>query len=115
FCAGRCARVVLPDGSRYDYAYDAYGNQTETTLTIAGTAYTSRRVYAPSGQVTSLTYPDGSVIVSTFNAAGSLTEVGADGGVPYAKYSDFDAFGDPGLTSFGNSTSEQRNYDVRGR
>jgi RHS repeat-associated protein len=114
-CQGRCARVTLPSGSTYDYGYDAYGNQVETTLTIEGDAYRTIAEFQPNGSVRRLVYPDQATVLTSFNAAGSLVTVAAEGGPSYAEYADYTAFGAPGSVAYGNGTSERYEFDEHGR
>jgi RHS repeat-associated protein len=112
---GRCSRVTLPDGTTYDYGYDAYGRQTEIALLLDGTVHTVRNEYTPGGNVARQTYPDGLVVAYARNAAGTVEGVGPDGAGAYATFSDFTARSMPQATAFGNGIKERRTLDAQGR
>ncbi|WCE05419.1 RHS repeat-associated core domain-containing protein [Pseudoxanthomonas sp. JBR18] len=82
FTVGRLSK--LQDASGFaQYCYDRFGNLTRKVQTTNGVALTLRYAYAPGGQLSAITYPDGAVVDYQHDAQGRTTEVGvtpADGG-----------------------------------
>ena len=73
------SRVMTAVSGRYTntvtYSYDAAGRKKTEGLTIAGQTYTTTIGYDAKGQLTSYTYPDGTVVTRAYTARGELNTV----------------------------------------
>ena len=116
--AGRLAKVLLPDGTSYDYTYDANGNQATIGLSVDGVAYVFAKSYSPTGQVETTTFPDGSVQTDRRNAADrveaiALSEAGCS--VNCAAFGQFNAVGNAGEVTYGNGATDRFRYNAAGQ
>ena len=59
----------------YTYAYDGNGNQTNWSMTIGGTTYPFTTTYNDVNQPTTLTYPDGDAVTTSYNSQDWLSGV----------------------------------------
>ena len=104
---GRLTKVVLlaTDNSvesQYDFAYDAYGNTNQVTLTVQGAAapFVTSKVYNPQKQVIQTVYPDSTELSRTFSY-GYLTSQALDGAQVDYSLDQYTASGKPGEMIFG--------------
>ncbi|QQQ00958.1 RHS repeat-associated core domain-containing protein [Lysobacter enzymogenes] len=72
---GRLSELVDASGSTR-YCYDRFGRVTRKQQTINGTAFTLRYGYTTAGQLSAMTYPDGTVVDYGYSAVGKLTSAG---------------------------------------
>jgi RHS repeat-associated protein len=98
---------------RYRYAYDRYGQPSATTLELDGESYTSRVVDDPLGRASQLTEPDGSVVDRTYDMGNLAALVGT--ARTYARFTEYSAFGLPGLIRYGNGATEAFTYTPTGQ
>ena len=105
---GRLAQVVDGSGTTA-FRYDAAGRVTRTDKTVDNVTYTTQTAYDGLGRVTSLTYPDTSVVTYTYSGP-QLASV-QEGTTPYARYSGFNALGQPGFLTLGNGATTTYSYD----
>jgi YD repeat-containing protein len=75
FNQGRLTGMSDGSGSTA-YCYDRYGQLARKVQTTAGRSHTLRYAYTQTGQLSRLTYPDGSVIDYGRNSQGQIAEVG---------------------------------------
>ena len=75
FAVGRLSQITDGSGST-QYCYDRFGNLVRKVQTTNGQALTVRYNYTPAGQLSSVTYPDGTVADYVRDAQGRATEVG---------------------------------------
>lgn len=69
--------TALTDGSgTTQYCYNRFGQLTRKVQTTNGVAFTLRYAYTKAGQLSSLTYPDGTVVDYQRDALGRTTSVG---------------------------------------
>ena len=73
---GHAGRYVDINGVSTDYVYDVKGNLSRVTRNLPTGGVTTTYLYNHSGQVTSITSPDGSVANFGYNASGRLEYVG---------------------------------------
>jgi RHS repeat-associated core domain len=59
----------------YTYAYDGNGNQTNWSMTIGGTTYPFTTTYNDAQQPTTVTYPDGDVVTTSYTSQDWLSGV----------------------------------------
>ncbi len=73
---GRLARVTGAFGT-VEYSYDLEGNPVQMTSTFARgpTIYVTRFTYDSQGHVRSVTYPDGSAVIYTYDDAGLIRSI----------------------------------------
>lgn len=75
FAKGRLTSLHT-GGAEVHYCYDRFGNMVRKLQTTNGLALMLQYAYTPTGQVQSITYPDGTVVDYVRNAQGRTTEVG---------------------------------------
>ena len=75
FAAGRLSRITDGSGST-QYCYDRFGQMVRKVQTTAGQSLTVRYGYTKAGQLSSVTYPDGTVADYVRDALGRTTEIG---------------------------------------
>jgi RHS repeat-associated protein len=75
FSVGRLTRMQDGSGTT-QYCYNRFGDLTRKVQTVNGVALALRYSYAPGGQLTAMTYPDGAVVDYVRDGQGRVTEVG---------------------------------------
>ena len=110
---GRLTTMTDPTGSTA-YRYERRGLLKNETKTIDGAVYATLYGYDADGNRSTMTYPSGRVLASTFDFAGRPLSASLDGtsivsGVTYLP------FGPDLATTFGNGTTAVRSYDTRYR
>ncbi|TBV72275.1 RHS repeat protein [Pseudoxanthomonas winnipegensis] len=75
FPVGRLTKMQDGSGTT-QYCYNRFGDLTRKVQTVNGVALTLRYSYAPGGQLTAMTYPDGAVVDYVRDTQGRITEVG---------------------------------------
>ncbi|WP_235872700.1 RHS repeat-associated core domain-containing protein [Pseudoxanthomonas winnipegensis] len=75
FPVGRLTKMQDGSGTT-QYCYNRFGDLTRKVQTVNGVALTLRYSYAPGGQLTAMTYPDGAVVDYVRDSQGRITEVG---------------------------------------
>ncbi|MDQ1117929.1 MULTISPECIES: RHS repeat-associated core domain-containing protein [Pseudoxanthomonas] len=75
FSTGRLTKMQDGSGTT-QYCYNRFGDLTRKVQTVNGVALTLRYSYAPGGQLTAMTYPDGAVVDYVRDSQGRITEVG---------------------------------------
>ncbi|WP_434946434.1 RHS repeat-associated core domain-containing protein [Luteimonas sp. SDU82] len=75
FAIGRLSAMAYASGSTR-YCYDRFGQMVRKVQATNGQTFTLLYVYTKSGQLSSLTYPDGSAADYVRDAQGRVTEVG---------------------------------------
>lgn len=109
FRKGRLRQVLDVAGSTTFY-YNAMGQVVRTDKVVDGITYTIQTTYDGLGRVVNLTYPDGSVVTHTYNGP-HLSQV-KEGSTVYAAYAGFNALGQPGTLTLGNSVVTTYTYKV---
>ena len=96
-------------------AFDILGRITFATTTIAGSGNTTSYVYDRQGNITNITYPNGSQILYTYNLAGQISRVqNKPSGGSWADISSnvsYGPIGKPVSATFGNSLTSSWNFD----
>jgi RHS repeat-associated protein len=115
----RLAALTTPDGSRYAFDYDPAGNQTSIVATIGGQTYPPlARTFLPSGKVQQQTFPDGAVQTNVYTPGGRLSAITiAEGGSTVASlaFTNYNAFGKPGMLTNDNGVTEKLDYNAIGQ
>jgi len=75
FAAGRLSLITDGSGST-QYCYDRFGQMVRKVQTTAGQSLTVRYSYTKAGQLSSVTYPDGTVADYVRDSLGRTTQVG---------------------------------------
>ena len=112
---GRTTSVSDPSGSSA-WVYDAQGRVVQDTRAIGSQTYALAYSYDANGQVTSITYPSGHVVVYNRAADGLVTSVQgkADAGaaaVDLASSVSYLPFGPLASLTYGNGLALTRSYD----
>lgn len=111
FSTGRLTK--LQDGSgTTQYCYDRFGQLTRKVQTTNGKVFTLRYAYTKAGQLSALTYPNGTVVDYPRDALGRATSVGVTlpGGARQVllQQAAYYPFGPAGEWVFGNGRLFQR-------
>jgi len=75
FAAGRLSQITDGSGST-QYCYDRFGQMVRKVQTTAGQSLTVRYGYTKAGQLSGVTYPDGTVADYVRDGLGRTTQVG---------------------------------------
>jgi len=75
FAAGRLSQITDGSGSTR-YCYDRFGQMVRKMQTTAGQSLTVRYAYTQAGQLSGVTYPDGTVADYVRDGLGRTTQVG---------------------------------------
>jgi RHS repeat-associated protein len=72
--------ITMTDGvGSESYSYDILGNMTQLQKVVSGTTYATGYAYNLTGELTSISYPSGRVVLQSFDTIGRLCAVGASG------------------------------------
>ncbi len=113
---GRLAQVTSPAGHVKAYSFDALSRPITSTLTIAGTGFTTAIGYDVFSRVETITYPhddgeDPLVVRRSYDPHGFLLSVAdATTNAVYWQLNTVDAAGRMTLETFGNGVSTAREY-----
>ena len=112
---GRLTGMTDPSGS-YTYSYDVHGNLVTEEKTIEGVTYTTGYAYDATGILTSITYPDGSVVTYNLDDAGRVISVTTTKGgdtKTVAENISYMPFGPITSLIYGNGTVISKTFDQR--
>lgn len=114
---GQGKRSTMTDGSGSTaYCYDRFGQLVRKVQTTNGVSLTVRYAYNVAGQLTALTYPDGSVADYTRDTRGRLASVGVTppGGARelLLTVSGYNPFGPATGWTYGNGRVFARTFDL---
>jgi RHS repeat-associated protein len=122
---GQLSHVTVEDGaggvqSRYDFAYDRYGHQTDVALEIDGYTFHWSAEHDPAGRLVRSVYPDGADVRTELTPAAHveriiLHEAGDPPGVEttYARYTGHDARGNPAQLRHSNGVTSCYAYQAK--
>jgi RHS repeat-associated protein len=114
FTFDRAGRMLTAVSGRYAntvaYTYDPAGRKSTEALTISGQTYTTTTAYDPTGQVSGLTYPNGTVASRTYTDRGQLATLGFNGTTIDTRT--YDNGGRMTASSYNNGVSESRTYNT---
>ena len=91
------------------YTYDSAGRKDDESLTIGGQTYTTGTEYNLLGQVSSYTYPDGSVVDRTYTDRGQLATIARNSTTIDTRT--YDDGGRMTSSAYNNGVSETRAYN----
>ncbi|WP_074870486.1 RHS repeat-associated core domain-containing protein [Lysobacter enzymogenes] len=115
FGQGRRSTMTDSSGSTA-YCYDRFGQLARKVQTTNGVSLTVRYAYNVAGQLTALTYPDGSVVDYTRDTRGRVASVGVTppGGTRelLLTVSGYNPFGPATGWTYGNGRVLARTYDL---
>jgi RHS repeat-associated protein len=118
--AGTCrkASADAPFGISDSLTYDPVGNTIQRNTCILGSSYGMqfRFDHVGTGRQDGVTYPDGEVVLSHFDAAGRLNDVADQSQTgqsltTFVESAKHDAAGRVVVTDYGNGSEEQLTYD----
>jgi RHS repeat-associated protein len=114
FTFDRAGRMLTAVSGRYAntvaYSYDPAGRKSTEALTISGQTYTTTTAYDPAGQVSGLTYPNGTVASRTYTDRAQLATLGFNGTTIDTRT--YDNGGRMTASSYNNGVSESRIYNT---
>ncbi|MCF7222494.1 RHS repeat-associated core domain-containing protein [Marilutibacter chinensis] len=115
FAIGRLSR--MSDGSGHtDYCYDRFGQLVRKVQVTDGQPFTLRYVYTKAGQLSRMTYPDGTEVDYVRDGQGRTSEIGvtAPGGSREVLLSNASwyPFGPVGAWTYGNGRTLSRTLDL---
>ncbi|AWV06537.1 type IV secretion protein Rhs [Lysobacter maris] len=115
FAIGRLSR--MSDGSGHtDYCYDRFGQLVRKVQVTNGQSFTLRYAYTQAGQLSLMTYPDGTEVDYVRDGQGRTSEIGvtAPGGSREVLLSNASwyPFGPVGAWTFGNGRTLSRTLDL---
>jgi RHS repeat-associated protein len=113
FGIGRVATVTEPTGST-SYAYERRGLLAREQKTIDGTTYVTAFRYDRDGNRSSMTYPSGRVVDTTYDFAGRPYSA-ASGSTTIVASAKYLPFGPQTEVVYGNGTTRRTSYDQRYR
>ncbi len=88
-------------GNTVAFSYDSAGRKSSESQTVDSRTYTTSYGYDAASRVTSMTYPDGSVVARSYNARGLLDEVELDG--KFVQRRTYDDAGRVAAGTYGNA------------
>jgi RHS repeat-associated protein len=100
----------------HTYAYDNFGRIITDTQSIDQHTYLIRYTYNLAGEITSITYPSGRVVLQNYDAIGRVCAIGASGstcttGTRYLNSPTYNAAGETMSVTFGNSVQGSFTYN----
>jgi YD repeat-containing protein len=102
-------RTRMTDGSGATaWVYDARGRVVAETKTIDTQTFTTQYTYDAADRPTTMTYPDGEVVATTYNTGGGLESL--SGLAPYVTNVDVNPLGQIARLSYGNGVTTQYTY-----
>lgn len=104
---GRLTSVTDSSGSSKFY-YNNMGGVSRTDKVVDGTTYTTQTGYDILGRVSSITYPDNSVV--NYAYTGSVLDRVYEGSTNYAQYGGYNAMGKPATMTAGNGVITTYTY-----
>ncbi|TWT80045.1 tRNA(Glu)-specific nuclease WapA precursor [Planctomycetes bacterium CA13] len=114
FTYDAAGRMLTATSGRYgntvSYTYDEAGRKSTESTTLGGQTYTTTTNYDDLGQVSSLTYPDGSPVVRTYSDHGQLETVAFNNTTVDTRT--YDDGGRMTGSSYNNGVSESRTYNT---
>ncbi|WP_197137963.1 RHS repeat protein [Crateriforma conspicua] len=112
FTYDNAGRMLTAVSGRYantvTYTYDDAGRKSTEAITISGKTYTVTSNYDDVGRVSSLQYPNGSILTRTYTARGQLHQLKYNG--PTIDTRTYDDGGRMLTSSYNNGVSETRSY-----
>ena len=106
---GRLSGVVTPDMSR-SYSYDARGRTIVERMAMDGYEWTTGFTFDRADRVTAMTYPDGEVVRTDYDARGFIASVAGDD--DYVVGTGYTDYGHLSRLAYGNGTElGYRYYD----
>ena len=112
---GRLTEVVdnSPENSSgiVQFFYDKQGRTTGVIRTIDQNRYGAQFQYDQLGHITNIGYPDGDQVNYAYDRAGNMASVSNSSLVPYAVFSNYNAFGQVKNIAFNNGVNSTLSYD----
>ncbi len=105
--------VASTNGGTYSYDYDELNRMKSQTWTFGGRTYTTSYGYNSAGCLTSITYPTGTAVTMTCDAANRVKTVSAGGAIVSAVT--YHPSGQPEAMTYGNGKATSIGFDYRAR
>jgi RHS repeat-associated protein len=114
FAYDKAGRMLTAVSGRYSntvtYTYDTAGRTATESLTISGQTYTTTSGYNPRGELTSITYPDGTAAGRSYTDRGQLYQLAHSGTTIDTRT--YDNGGRMTGSAYNNGVSESRSYNA---
>ncbi len=111
---GRLRRTWVGDDDTlngHSYRYDERGRTVSDTVWLGGAGYTTRYSYDSMDRPVAMTYPDGEVVTTAYNAQGMPSSLDGEGDTHYVAGAGYNERGQTTLLSFGNALQTTYLYD----
>lgn len=114
FGKGRLAKFTDATGST-SYSYDANGHIVKDQRVIGTLTSVTSYAYDTQGRPSSITYPSGTAVRYTYNAAGAVTDIHDGNGEAIISGVTYSSVGDVLGWKFGSGATYARRLDLNGR
>ncbi|HQR15828.1 MAG TPA: SpvB/TcaC N-terminal domain-containing protein [Nitrospira sp.] len=106
---GRLQQVVDASGTVV-FQYDGLGHISQTDKTLDGTTYTTQSTYDGLGRLLTVTYPSTPSKTISYAYNGPVLDKVFEGTTTYIQYTNHNALGQAGTTTYGNGVSTTTTY-----
>ncbi|HMZ97187.1 MAG: FG-GAP-like repeat-containing protein [Nitrospira sp.] len=106
---GRLQQVVDASGTVV-FQYDGLGRISQTDKTLDGTTYTTQSTYDGLGRLLTVTYPSTPSKTISYAYNGPVLDKVFEGTTTYIQYTNHNALGQAGTTTYGNGVSTTTTY-----
>jgi len=100
--------TVLDAAGTTTFFYDGMGRTVRTDKVISGTTYTVQSTFDGLGRITTITYPDNSMVSNAYT--GAILQRVYEGTTTYAQYAGFNAMDQPSTLTLGNGVVTTYTY-----
>ncbi|MBX3339700.1 MAG: VCBS repeat-containing protein [Nitrospira sp.] len=106
---GRLQQVVDASGTVV-FQYDGLGRITQSDKTLDGVTYTTQSTYDGLGRLLTVTYPSTPSKTISYAYNGPVLDKVFEGTTTYIQYTNYNALGQAGTTTYGNGVSTTTTY-----
>lgn len=106
---GRLQQVVDASGTVV-FQYDSVGRILQTEKSLDGTTYTTQSTYDGLDRVLTVTYPGTPAKTISYAYNGPVLDKVFEGTTTYIRYTNYNALGQAGTTTYGNGVSTTKSY-----
>ncbi len=104
--------TTMSDASgKTTYYYDIMGRASTVTKNIDNKDYAIKNSYDQIGRLSKITYPDNESIIYSYDANSLSAVTDPTGLIRYVSYENYNSFGQPGTSTFGNHVNTEYQYN----